>query len=77
MLRLIEDGKAKALLRHGCSVALKSSEWNSLKDQFRELVRESLRGEPEKFFDDEIRRRFGKAINGAVEAAEKEEGRSR
>ena len=37
------------------SVALKSSEWNSLKDQFRELVREeSLRGEPEKFFDDEI-----------------------
>ena len=60
------------------SVALKTNEWNSLKDQFRELVRdESLRGELEKFFDDEIRRRFGKAISGAVEAAEKEESRSR
>ncbi|MGC2713781.1 MAG: hypothetical protein WA366_10420 [Pseudolabrys sp.] len=52
------------------SIALKTNEWNSLKVQFRELVRdESLRGELEKFFDDEIRRRFGMAISGAVEAA--------
>ena len=44
--------------------------------QFRELVRdESLRGELEKFFDDEIRRHFGMAISGAVEAAEIEESR--
>ena len=50
----------------------------TLKVQFRELVRdESLRGELEKFFDDEIRRRFGMAISGAVEAAEIEESRSR
>ena len=59
------------------SIALKTNEWNSLKVQFRELVRdESLRGELEKFFDDEIRRRFGMAISGAVEAAEIEESRS-
>jgi hypothetical protein len=67
------------MLRQEVSIALKTNEWNSLKVQFRELVRdESLRGELEKFFDDEIRRRFGMAIiSGAVEAAEIEESRSR
>ena len=59
------------MLRQEVSIALKTNEWNLLKVQFRELVRdESLRGELEKFFDDEIRRRFGMAISGAVEAAE-------
>ena len=66
------------MLRQEVSIALKTNEWNSLKVQFRELVRdESLRGELEKFFDDEIRRRFGMAISGAVEAAEIEESRYR
>ena len=70
--------QAIAMLRREVSIALKTNEWNSLKVQFRELVRdESLRGELEKFFDDEIRRRFGMAISGAVEAAEIEESRSR
>ena len=47
------------MLRQEVSIALKTNEWNSLKVQFRELVRdESLRGELEKFFDDEIRRRL-------------------
>jgi hypothetical protein len=48
-------------------VDLKTNEWNSLRDQFRALVRdESLRDESiEKFFDYEIRRRFGEAISRA------------
>jgi hypothetical protein len=48
------------------SVDLKPDEWNLL-DQFRALVRdESMRDESiEKFFDYEIRRRFGEAISRA------------
>ena len=48
-------------------VDLKTNEWNSLRDQFRALVRdESMRDESiEKFFDYEIRRRFGEAISRA------------
>ena len=39
------------MLRQEVSIALKTNEWNPLKVQFRELVRdESLRGELEKFF---------------------------
>jgi len=46
------------------SVDLKTDEWNLL-GQFRALVRdESMRDESiEKFFDYEIRRRFGEAIS--------------
>ena len=48
-------------------VDLKTNEWNSLRDQFRALVRdESMRDESiEKFFDYEIRRRFGQVISRA------------
>jgi hypothetical protein len=48
------------------SVDRQTNEWNLL-DQFRALVRdESMRDESiEKFFDYEIRRRFGEAISRA------------
>ena len=48
------------------SVDPQTNEWNLL-DQFRALVRdESMRDESiEKFFDYEIRRRFGEAISRA------------
>jgi hypothetical protein len=51
------------------SVDLKANEWNLLKDQFSALVSdESMRdGSIEKFFDDQIRRRFGEWIIRAAE----------
>jgi hypothetical protein len=53
------------------SIDLKTNEWNLLKDQFRALVRDESRDESiEKFFDYEIRRRFGEAISRAAEKAE-------
>ena len=47
------------------SINLQPNEWNLLNDQFRALVRgESTCDESiEKFFDFEIRRRFGEAIS--------------
>lgn len=48
-------------------VDLKTSEWNSLKDQLSALVLdESLRDEIEKLFDYEVRRRFGETISRAA-----------
>ena len=54
------------------SVDLKPNEWNLLKDQFDALVRdENMPDESiEKFFDYEIRRRFGEAISRASGGSE-------
>ena len=59
-------------------VDLKTNEWNSLRDQFRALMRdESLPDESiEKFFDYEIRRRFGVAISRAAKKEESRHSRS-
>ena len=44
------------------------SEWKALKDQFDELIRnERARGDDvEKFFDAEVRRRFGEIISRSL-----------
>ena len=56
------------------SVDLKPNEWNLLKDQFDALVRdENMPDESiEKFFDYEIRRRFGEAISRASGGSEEQ-----